>query len=88
MENPHYQRVLYTKLLISDFLMRLRSKRFPPIEKDMKMMLANCGNLFLDPRVVQEVYHEMVVLEMVHSQPEFSPGASMEALTKHPWEYT
>ena len=51
-------------------------------EKDMKMMLANCGNLFLDPAVVTEVYHEFVVLEMIHGQPEFCPGASLEAITK------
>ena len=48
----------------------------------MKMMLANCGNLFLDPAVVTEVYHEFVVLEMIHGQPEFCPGASLEAITK------
>ena len=62
-ENPHYQRVHYCQLLVSDFLMRLKSKRFPPIEKDMKMMLANCGNLFLDPEVISEVYREFADLE-------------------------
>jgi protein arginine N-methyltransferase 7 len=87
-ENPHRQRVHYCELLVKDFLMRLRSKRFPPIEKDMKMLLANCGNLFLDPTVITEVYHEFVCLEMIHSNTEFCPGASLEALTKPPFRYS
>ena len=87
-ENPHYQRVHYCQLLVSDFLMRLKSKRFPPIEKDMKMMLANCGNLFLDPAVITEVYHQFVVLEMIHGCPEFCPGASLEAITKPPLQFS
>lgn len=36
-ESPHFQRVHYCQLLVSDFLMRLKCKRFPPIEKDMKV---------------------------------------------------
>ncbi|KAK9836263.1 hypothetical protein WJX81_000365 [Elliptochloris bilobata] len=52
---------------VSDFLMRVKSRRFPSIEKDMKM-----------------VYHEMVVLERIHSQPQFCPGALLEALTSAP----
>ena len=54
-ESPHYQRVHYCELLVRDFLMRLRCKRFPPIEKDMKMVLTHCGSLFLDPAVLTEV---------------------------------
>ena len=81
-ESPHYQRVHYCELLVRDFLMRLRCKRFPPIEKDMKMMLAHAGSLFLDPAVLAEVYHEFVCLELVHGTPEFSPGASLEAMTR------
>jgi len=34
---------------VSDFLMRVKSRRFPSIEKDMKMVLAHCGSLLLDP---------------------------------------
>ena len=83
-ESPHYQRVHYCELLVRDFLMRVRSHRFPPIEQDMKVMLANCGNLFLDPATVQEVLHELTVLEMLHSQAEFSPGASLTAVTREP----
>ena len=83
-ESPHYQRVHYCELLVRDFLMRVRSHRFPPIEQDMKVMLANCGNLFLDPDTVQEVLHELTVLEMLHSQAEFSPGASLSAVTREP----
>lgn len=83
-ENPHFQRVHYCELLVRDFLMRCRSKRFPPIEKDVNMVLAHCGSLFLDTAAVQEAGHELVVLEKIHTDPEFSPGASLEALTKRP----
>ncbi len=31
-----------------------------------------------------QVYHEMVVLERIHSQPQFCPGALLEALTSTP----
>ena len=81
-ESPHFQRVHYCQLLVNDFLMRLRSKRFAPIEKDMRMILAHCGSLFLDPQALTDVYHRLVALELLHGAPEFSPGASMEALTK------
>ncbi len=40
---------------VSDFLQRVRSRRFPPIEKDMRMVLAHCGSLLLDPAALQEV---------------------------------
>ena len=81
-ESPHFQRVHYCQLLVNDFLMRLRSKRFAPIEKDMRMILAHCGSLFLDPQSLADVYHRLVTLELLHGAPEFSPGASMEALSK------
>ncbi|KAK9815442.1 hypothetical protein WJX72_003717 [[Myrmecia] bisecta] len=80
-ENPHYQRVHYCELLVREFLQRVRCKRFPSIEKDMKMVLAHCGSLFLDPAALAEVYHEMVVLEKIHGHPQFCPGASLEAMT-------
>lgn len=83
-ENPHYQRVHYCQLLVTDFLQRVKSRRFPPIEKDMGMVLAHCGSLLLDPAAVQEVAHELIVLEKMHLYPEFSPAASLEALTKRP----
>ena len=84
MENPHLQRVHYCELLIRDFLMRLKCGRFPPIEKDMRLVMAHGGSLFLDAASLAEVYHELVVLEMVHKQlwAEFSPATSMEAVTK------
>lgn len=31
-----------------------------------------------------QVYHEMVVLERIHSEPQFCPGAVLEALTSTP----
>ena len=34
--------------------------------------------------VVGQVYHEMVVLERIHTNPQFSPGVSLEALTRQP----
>ena len=60
--------------------MRLRSKRLAD-QKDMRMILAHCGSLFLDPEALTDVYHRLVALELLHGA-EFSPGASMEALTK------
>ena len=38
-----------------DFLQRVKCKRFPSIEKDMKMVLAHCGSLFLDPAALCQV---------------------------------
>ena len=46
---------------VRDFLMRVRSRRFPSIEKDMKMVLAHCGSLFLDPAALAKV-------QLVHMQ--------------------
>ncbi|KAK9825714.1 hypothetical protein WJX74_000648 [Apatococcus lobatus] len=83
-ENPHFQRVHYCELLVRDFLMRVKSQRFPTIEKDLKMVLAHCGSLILDPASLSEVYHEMVLLERIHTNPEFCPGASLEAMTHRP----
>ena len=40
---------------VSDFLMRVKSGRFPSIERDMKMVLAHCGSLFLDPASLMQV---------------------------------
>lgn len=83
-ESPHFQRVHYCELLVSDYLMRLKGKRFPPIEKEMRMILAHCGSLFLDPAVIQHTMHRFACLELVHDWENFSAGASMEALTKRP----
>ena len=83
-ESPHFQRVHYCELLVGDYLMRLKSRRFPPIEKEMKMILAHCGNLFLDPEVIAEITHWFACLELVHGQQDFSPGASIEAMSKTP----
>ena len=83
-ESPHFQRVHYCELLVGDYLMRLRSRRFPPIEKEMRMMMAHCGNLFLDPATIAETTHRFACLELVHDQQAFSAGATMEALTKPP----
>ena len=81
-ESPHVQRVHYCELLVKDFLMRLRCKRFPPIEKDLKMVLAQCGSLYLEPGVLQKIYHEFCVMELIHGNQEYCPGASMEAMTR------
>ena len=83
-ENPHFQRVHYCDLLVRDFLQRCRSARFPSVERDVSMVLAHCGSLLLDAAAVQEAGHELVVLERMHAAPEFSPGASLEALTRRP----
>ena len=70
---------------VKEFLMRVRCKRFPPIEKDMKMVLAHCGSLFLDPAALADTYREMVVLEALHMRPECSPVATVEAIWKRPF---
>ena len=36
------------------------------------------------PCCAVQVYHELVVLERMHRRPEFSPGASLEAVTRPP----
>ena len=36
------------RLQVSDFLMRVKSGRFPSIEADMKLVLSHCGSLQLD----------------------------------------
>ena len=38
--------------------------------------------LVFGPEALTDVYHRLVALELLHGAPEFSPGASMEALTK------
>jgi protein arginine N-methyltransferase 7 len=83
-ENPHFQRVHYCELLVRDFLQRARSGRFPPIARDVRMVLAHCGSLFLDPAAVAEAGAELSVLERLHARAEFSAGASPEALTRRP----
>ena len=40
---------------VQDFLMRAGSGRFPSIEKDMQMVLAHCGSLFLDSAQLMKV---------------------------------
>jgi protein arginine N-methyltransferase 7 len=68
---------------VKDFLQRVKCKRFPSIEKDMKMVLAQCGSLYLDPAATSEVYHYMVLLEKIHQDvAEFSPGLQVEAITE------
>lgn len=64
--------------------MRCKSQRFPSIQKDINMVLAHCGSLFLDPVSLEQAGHELVVLEKLHTHPEFSPGASLEAMTRPP----
>ena len=76
-ENPHYQRVHYCELLVRDFLMRCH--RFPTIEKDVNMVLAHCGSLFLDSESVQEAGQKLSTLQKLvldSKKNEFSPGAA------------
>lgn len=40
---------------VQDFLQRVKCGRFPPIEKDMRMVAAHCGSLFLDPTALTQV---------------------------------
>ena len=49
--------------------MRVKSKRFPTIEKDMKMVLAHCGSLFLDPASLMQVIVPYVVQDVLTCPP-------------------
>lgn len=62
--------------------MRVRCRRFPPIEKDMRLVLAHCGSLFLDPGALAEVFRHLTSLETLHLLPELSPCALLEAVSK------
>jgi protein arginine N-methyltransferase 7 len=64
--------------------MRVRCGRFPPIEKDMRMVLAHCGSLFLDPEALADVFRDLVTLEALHVQPDFSRYATVDAIAKKP----
>jgi len=81
-ESPHFQRVHYCQLLVSEFLMRVRCRRFPPIEKEMRTVLAHCGSLFLDPEALAAAFRHLVTLERLQLTEELSPLASAEAVAK------
>lgn len=53
-QNTAHQSVPYFRQ-VRDFLQRVKCGRFPPIEKDMKMVAAHCGSLFLDPAALSQV---------------------------------
>ena len=48
----------------------------------MKMILAHCSALFLEPQSLTDVYHYLVMLEVFFDWDEFSPGVTVESLTK------
>jgi hypothetical protein len=55
-QNYKITSIIFAHILqVRDFLQRVRSRRFPPIESDMRMVLAHCGSLLLDPAALQEV---------------------------------
>ncbi|MEW5319762.1 MAG: hypothetical protein WDW38_010893 [Sanguina aurantia] len=83
-ENPHFQRLHYCKLLIADFLQRLPSGRFPSVAADMKILSAHCGSLFLDPQALAETTHTLTLLESLFKQPHLVPGVLPEAVS-HVW---
>ena len=49
--------------------MRVKSKRFPTIEKDMKMVLAHCGSLFLDPASLMQVIVPFLLEDVLSCPP-------------------
>ena len=81
-ESPHFQRVHYCTLLVNEMLQRVPCRRFPPIARDLRRMLAHCGSLLLDPAALAEVLHELVLLETFCLLPEQSPYASTSAVSK------
>ncbi len=50
----------------------------------LAMRLHLLNGLKLGLLLLMQIYHEMVVLERIHTTPEFSPGASIEAMTCRP----
>lgn len=46
--------------------------------------VATCKSTTRSQAMCRQVYHEMVVLERIHSEPQFCPGAVLEALTSAP----
>lgn len=46
---------LFVHCQVQDFLQRVGGGRFPSIEKDMQMVQAHCGSLFLDPAELAKV---------------------------------
>ena len=55
-QNYKITSIIFAHILqVRDFLQRVRSRRFPPIESDMRMVLAHCGSLLLDPAALHEV---------------------------------
>ena len=43
---------------------------------------------YKQPAAGKQVYHELVVMERLHTAPEFSPGASLEAITRPPLRFS
>ena len=80
MENPHVQRVKYCELLVKEFVQKCRGDRYPTIERDMRMLVAHCGSLFLDTMALQEIFHALAVTEHVHKVARFSGAAVLEAI--------
>ncbi|GMH43344.1 hypothetical protein BSKO_11266 [Bryopsis sp. KO-2023] len=81
-ENPHYQRVHYCQLLVQDFLVRCKSKRFPSVQEDMDIVQSHCGSLFLDPASLTDIGHELALLERLHSEGEPIAGVCLEGVTQ------
>ena len=79
-ENPHVQRVKYCELLVKEFVQKCRGDRYPTIERDMRMLVAHCGSLFLDTMALQEIFHALAVTEHVHKVARFSGAAVLEAI--------
>lgn len=48
------------------------------------MVLAHCGSLFLDPEALADVFRDLVTLEALHVQPDFSRYATVDAIAKKP----
>ena len=85
-ESPHRQRVHYCELLVSEFLQRVKCRRFPPIANDLATMVKHAGSLHLDGSCLEESFHELCLLESLHLSEEFSIFFRAEALSRAPLE--
>ena len=67
---------------VTDFLQRVKSQRFPSIEKDMKMVLSHCGSLLLDSAALCQVTFQ-ADKQMIDGRSAFQMACCTEAVFLH-----
>ncbi len=77
-ENPHVQRARYPQLLLAEWLHRLPRNKGPPITADLAPLWRHVGSLMLDPAVLAEVTHRLVLLQRLYGRQD-AGGAGLGA---------